>query len=312
MSDSIYSYLVDIGPHIAQIVADSAAKRLAAHDPVDVEKAFDSVMGLYNHEPCSYDLSAVGPMYSLVFHGKRIHDAICHLHAAFDVLRPQANSVVLDYGTGTGAAIWGIALLHAKEQTPFRGDRLILDAYDPNTSMLQEAESLWSDLIRSPAFSHLGTVITVRWHSDIKSVQSPILSERFVVAGYVFSEVVTIAKDMPKLRKDVRECGGSKLAIWSSPDKIQEAQKNTDLLSALFGSDWVKQGQSSLSCRSSFWWKAADANACGNALCSLINSWPDSRPKRSMINKVQEPKTLKKFKWICQKPQHPLYCLARK
>src|SRR5438046_2648741 len=103
------NYLVDNAIGLAWVVANSAGKRLAQHVPENVERAFDAVFSLSEGSACNYSLDAIGPMYSLSFHGRRMHDALCHLHAAFKTLQPLPASGVLDYGTGTGAVIWSIA-----------------------------------------------------------------------------------------------------------------------------------------------------------------------------------------------------------
>lgn len=311
MNEFPRTYLVREAKHLATVIADGATRRLEQYSQRDVVDAFDSVRGMSDGKRCNYALKAIGPVYSLLFHGRRLHDALCHVHSACKALSPKSTAGVLDYGTGTGAVTWALAILHCGGSLPFASRPLVVDAYDLSRNMLQEAQDIWNELIRRKEFSDLATHVMIRWHGGTPSeVRVPgDCTTRHACAGYALSDESVVAAEVDALLKFTENCSCETLALWSSPGKLGDEQKRKVLTLAAHRG-WMERPvlEEHRSANHGFWHSAVDDNACGRALQEHVEGWPESILK-ALFRQRMHAKTMKL--WLCGNPTSPLICLAR-
>lgn len=307
MNSFPYNYLSTHGELLARFVADSAASRLQALDPADIVVAYESLVNLYQHEPANYFLPAIGPLYSMMFHGRRMHDAICNIYTALRYWQPSEPFAVIDYGTGTGSVVWALTWLYAsgcldKPRYPTQ-----IDAIDTSVHMLNEARALWQDLILSTP--RVADMVSVRWvlgtTNDTQIDDSS--STRLVFASYPFSSASTIRHESELLFSYAARREWSHLALWSSPTKMRKSILNhvAETTLGVLGVDTQLLDD----VEAGFWNDKWIVNKCKKRMEQVVGKWRNTDVRARMLGRIIYGDDL--FTWRCTRPDYPMMCWTR-
>lgn len=168
---------VDRLKDVVASLLDGVMNRLSSHSDDEILRAYRTVRSLTRGGKCNYDLPAVGPMYSLLYHAKRFQDALYFIEQSPSEVLPTAPISVLDYGAGTGAAMWAMQYSQAKSRVRIEH----IGCFEPSSQMRMEGVALWRDMEticrRTPS--------SAAWHSlSATNIYGPSLPWPVMIAGY--------------------------------------------------------------------------------------------------------------------------------
>ncbi|MBX3385691.1 MAG: hypothetical protein KF768_03890 [Phycisphaeraceae bacterium] len=299
---------------LAEIVGFSAATRLRLHTPSDVWSAYTSLSSIFENNPFhgialpDYSLRSSGPMYSILFHGRRLHDAICHIYTALRHWQTDRPRAVIDYGTGTGAVVWAMAILYLSGCLPKPKRPLQIVAYDTSAAMLDEAKALWHDF--ACRASRVREMVDVQWTCDPSAdVRIDITDDPLVIfASYPLPSAAQIEFDCQILFRYVSERAWNHFALWSSPMKMGHDQLRRHAERALGHGGCNVNLHRDID--SPFWRDKMACKRCRRCFEEVVRCWKNDSFRAYVLGAID--RRMGDFSWKCTLPSHPMTCWTNK
>lgn len=298
-NDTLARKITRLADSFELVVANGAKSRLKEHARPDQFEAFASLRNLEDGGCADYGLPAIGPAYSLLYHGRRVHDAVYFLAASLCDLLKHSNQTskvelgrchLVDFGCGTGAVLWALLLLRAiKHECVASVNQVAYYGIDTSDRMLAEAEALWSDLLNGRP-SHW---LDVKWMSRLEA--SPPGKNTVVVSGYSLENTLrssTFSGKGTTASTLAIETGAAALIEWTSEGKA--AEQLTAERNSLVSAGWtaVRSSSRGVSKAPHGFWPHAAGELCRRAVYPLYKDNP----------RVHELPAEKKFFWKAHQP----------